>query len=195
MPKDNEFSKVIKVDCYALCPMHLTGGDFMKTRNERGFALITILLLMVIVSLIGVIAINTSIIDIQISGNTRRSTTAFQGAEAGADLSIPVIENTIANGTLTPSGTGTIITTLDTENLGTEILGGSDYNTDTATANPDVGMNNLNNVVVNVDIDRLYSYEVEGGSQPFAMGYEGVGMGMAGGGVGILYSIDSEGSS
>ncbi|MBI5327110.1 MAG: hypothetical protein HZB80_02290 [Deltaproteobacteria bacterium] len=177
--------------------------------NERGAILITMLLLMVIVTLIGVIAINTTTVDMQITGNLKRVSTAFEGAEAGIDLAIPIIENSLASGQLTTSntaistafnftsGSGTTAS-LDTTNspsLGDEITGSSSYNTDTPNSSPpDLSITNLNGVAVNVDIDRLYSYALPGGSLEFAAGYEGVGVGAAGGGAGVLYSIDSQGT-
>ena len=167
--------------------------DF-KIDNEKGTILITTLILMVIVTLIGIMAINTSTVDIQISGNMRRATTAFEGAEAGVDLGVSVIENTIANAALTPAATGGVITTLDTASLQTEILGGSDNNPDTPQASADIGMNNLGGVAVNSDIDRLYSYISSGGASQFAMGYEGISAGASGGGTVVLYQIDSQGS-
>ena len=195
----------------------------MKTiKNEKGAILITMLLLMVIVTLLGVIAINTSTIDIQITGHSKREALALQGAEAGIDLSIPIIESTLAMGQLSTSSTtaSTAITfpassgtsaSPDTVALGNEIGGGSSYNTDTPTGSnatttcgagvagpdpcgPDISIINLNGVAVNVDIDRLYSYALPGGSLEFAAGYEGVGAGAAGGGIGILYGIDSQGT-
>jgi four helix bundle protein len=178
--------------------------------NEKGAILITMLLLMVIVTLLGVIAINTSTIDIQITGHSKREALALQGAEAGIDLSIPIIESTLAMGQLSTStttvstafifssgsgsGYGTAGATLDTVSLSTEITGGSDYNTDTAAASPDIAITDLKGVDVNVDIDRLYSYALAGGSLEFASGYEGAGAGAGGGGVGILYGIDSQGA-
>ena len=75
----------------------------MKTlNNERGAVLITTLLLIVIITLIGLIAINTATVDIQISGQTKRSSMVFGGAEAGVDLAIPVIEGTLGSGALVP---------------------------------------------------------------------------------------------
>jgi len=165
--------------------------------NEKGAILITMLLLMVIVTLIGVIAINTATVDIQISGNLKRVSTAFAGAEAGIELSIPIIENTIANGTLTPAAATGVITGLDTTNLEGEITGGRDNDPDFPTgtgASPDITLSNLGEVKVDADIDRLYSVTVGGGSLEFASGYEGIGAGAAGGGVGVLYKVDSEGS-
>jgi len=181
----------------------------MKTlKNEKGTILITMLLLMVIVTLIGVIAINTATVDIQISGNLKRVSTASQGAEAGIDLSIPLIESTLAMGQLSissatvsttitfPSGSGTTaaLDATDTVTLGTEITGGTDYHTDTSSSGADLSITNLNGVAVSVDIDRMYSYMIAGGSIEFASGYEGVGAGAAGGGTGVLYSVDSQGT-
>jgi len=157
----------------------------MKTlNNEKGAILITMLLLMVIVTLIGVIAINTATVDIQITGNLKRVSTASQGAEAGIDLSIPIIENTLAAGQLTTSST-TISTsftfpasytasntayTVDlttiggtATNLGNEIQSDVD-STEVSTFNADISLSDLNGVAVNVDIDRLYSYALPGGS-------------------------------
>lgn len=176
--------------------------------NEKGTILVTMLILMVIVTLIGVLAINTSTVDIQISGNLKRSSTALASAEAGIDLAIPIIESTLSSGQLTTSPT-TITTamsfpygfvssasldTSDAVGLGAEITGGQDYHTDTASTGTDIAITNLNGVAVNVDIDRLYSYALAGGSLEFASGYEGVGAGAGGGGIGILYGIDSQGT-
>lgn len=192
----------------------------MKTiNNERGTILITMLLLMVIVTLLGVIAINTSTIDIQITGYSKRETQALQGAEAGIDLSIPIIENTIAAGQLTTSGTGistiipiTIPTTLGstTTNYDIATIGGVATNLEAeilndqpggatgelSVFNADISITQLNSagVQVEVDIDRMYSYIIAGGSLEFASGYEGIGAGAGGGGVGILYKIDSRGT-
>lgn len=181
--------------------------------NQRGAILITMLLLMVIVTLLGVIAINTSTIDIQITGHSKRAALALQGAEAGIDLSIPIIESTLSMGQLSTS-TAMVSTTItfptfpdgsvptaglnttSAPNLGTEITGGANYpnDNDSPTLNTDLSITNLNGVGVNVDIDRFYSYALPGGSIEFAAGYEGVGAGAGGGGVGILYGIDSQGT-
>lgn len=161
----------------------------MKTiNNERGAILITILLLMAIVTLIGIIAINTATVDIQISGQTKRSSMAFGGAEAGVDLAIPIIENTLANQALPalPSG----YTIPSDSNLLNEIQ--SDPTVSPSTFDTDVTVSNLNGTRVDVDIDRLYVYVIPGSSLEFASGYEGTGAGAAGGGVGVLYKIDAQ---
>lgn len=163
----------------------------MKTiNNERGAILITILLLMAIVTLIGIIAINTATVDIQISGQTKRSSMAFGGAEAGVDLAIPVIENTLANGALPAMPSGYTIPS--GSNLLDEIQ--SDPTVSPSTFDTDVSISNLNGVAVDIDIDRLYVYVIPGSSLEFASGYEGIGAGAAGGGVGVLYRIDAQGT-
>lgn len=168
-----------------------------QLHSEQGMILITVLLLMMIVTLLGVIAINTSTVDIQISGNLRRSSAAFGGAEAGTDLVVPVIERTIAAGTLDPDSIpgGSI----DTAELADEINGGLDNDDDNPTDSPDLVLTSLGSdagtsVEVRVDIDRMYSYSLPGGAMEFASGYEGVGAAAAGGGIGVLYRVTSQGN-
>jgi len=165
----------------------------MKTiNNERGAILITILLLMAIVTLIGIIAINTATVDIQISGQTKRSSMAFGGAEAGVDLAIPIIENTLANGALPAMPSGYTYNTTDSPDLVAEIQG--DPSVSPSAFDTDITVSNLNGVRVDVDIDRLYVYVIPGSSLEFASGYEGTGAGAAGGGIGVLYRIDAQGT-
>lgn len=164
-----------------------------QLENQRGIILITVLLLLLIVTLLGIIAVDTSTVDLQISGNVKRGSIAFEGAEAGVDLSVPVIEQTMANGTLTPASItveGTAAT-ID-GSLVTEITTQSTDAEKTAFDGDITGIT-LQNVAVNVDIDRLYSVSVEGSSNEFAAGYEGVGAGAAGGGIGVLFRVTSRG--
>ena len=160
--------------------------------NEKGAVLITMLLLLIVITLAGIIAINISTVDIQIAGYTRKSSTAFGGAEAGVDIAIPVIENTLAppDGWLPLAATG-IISDFDTT-LENEITGGSDNDTDTANGSPDITIDDINGVEVKIDIDRLYAYTLPGSNVGFASGYEGIGAGSAGGGTAILYRIDAQ---
>jgi len=167
-----------------------------RLSNEDGVILLTVILLMAVVAILGVVAINTSTVDVQISGNQRRSSIAFGGSEAGTDLAQPIIERTIAAGTLEPttiSGGTVDPSPLAGVDLGSEITGGNDYNADTPFGNPDLTFS-VGDATANVDIDRLYSYALPGGALEFAAGYEGVGAAAAGGGIGVLYLVDSVGS-
>src|SRR4030065_2167718 len=156
----------------------------MKTlNNERGAVLITTLLLIVIITLIGLIAINTATVDIQISGQTKRSAMACGGAEAGIDISIPVIESTLESRTLTPASITGAVYSAD---ILSEILN-DQLATELATFTEDITLANIGQgVQVSIDIDRLNSVTIPGGAIEFAAGYEGVGSSAAGGGTGVL---------
>lgn len=175
--------------------------------NQNGMILVTVLLLMMVVAILGTIAINTSTIDIQIFGNLKKGSETMESAEAGVEISIPIIERTLAAGeleptTITVNGASVDLSkvsgTTNPNNLGGEIIGASNYDADTVTGSgsngPDVTMAMSGGVNVKVDIDRLYSYTLPGGALEFASGYEGVGAAAAGGGIGVLYRISSEGS-
>ncbi len=158
--------------------------------NERGAILITVLVLMAILALIGTLAVNTSTVEIQISGNLKRSSTAFEGAEAGIGISVPIIEKTLAKGALDPTSfTVGSDTVSPVSSLGDEIIG-----VDMANVAEDFEIPDLDGVRVEADVDRLYSYTLPGGAMQFAAGYEGVGASAAGAGIGVLYRIKGKGT-
>lgn len=151
---------------------------------------------MTIIALLGTLAVNTATVDIQSFGSLKRAASTFVGAEAGIDLSIPIIEQTLAEGDLTPTsfeitnsdgGTDTVAIY---NSLGPEIHGSSDYDTD----DKDFVVPDFGGVRVETDVDRLYSYQLPGGAMQFASGYEGVGAAAAGGGTGVLYRVRSKGT-
>lgn len=176
----------------------------MKTlNNEDGMILLTVLMLMFIATLLGVISINSSTIEVQISGNEKRVSTSFAAAEAGIDLAIPIIEQSLAFGSLYPAS----FTVPDREGVDRAVVMDTDNNQlykeisdpnysydDDTTEDPDIYIEDLGvGVEVMIDIDRLYSEVIAGGALEFAMGYEGVGAGAAGGGVVVYYRITSAG--
>jgi len=57
-------------------------------RNEKGFALIIALLILLVLTLIGISAISTSTFETSISGNERVGTDAFYAAEAGIQIGL-----------------------------------------------------------------------------------------------------------
>jgi len=167
----------------------------MKQINENGTVLISMLLLLAVVTIVSIIALNTTTVELQIMGNLKKSSMSFSSAEAGVDLSIPSIENTILLGTLYPTSlvVSGATATMDIVNLGDELLGKRLYDPDTASSSPDFYISKLNGVVVSVDVDRLYSGLLPGGSAEMASGYEGIGVSAAGGGTAIYYRITSLG--
>ena len=165
-------------------------------KDERGIILFTILMLMFIGSLLGVIALNSSNVEIQISGYEKKVSTIFAATEAGIDVGIPVIEETWGASALRPTAmtiNGKAVT-IDTTNLGKEILLSTNtYDTDTPDASADLSIPDIAGVQVTIDIDRLYTEVMAGGALEFAQGYEGEGKGAAGGGMSIFYKIHSRG--
>lgn len=148
-----------------------------------------VLMLMAVIAILGVMAINTSTIDIQIFGNQKRGSESFEMAQAGVDVSIPIIENTLNNGTV-PVFNSPHPITLATD-VGSEVLGAA-VSTDSISNLPDVTVT-TGGATAKADIDRLFTQALAGGSLEFAGGYEGVGASAAGGGTSILYRIRSEG--
>lgn len=163
----------------------------MKTlKNEKGMILLTVLMLMFIGTLLGIIALNNSTVEVQIAGNEKLVSRAFATCEAGSNISIPIIERSIASGKLDPSEIS-----ID----GNSVIFGADlwneindpaysYNTDSIASSPDLSME-IGQMRIKVDIDRLFQDVLPGGAIAFAMGYEGIGKGAAGGGTVIYYII------
>lgn len=61
------------------------------TDNEKGFALVTALLMLVILSLIGVAATDTAVLELAISGNERQSAANFYVADSTWQQSVPYL--------------------------------------------------------------------------------------------------------
>ncbi|MBW6513080.1 MAG: pilus assembly PilX N-terminal domain-containing protein [Desulfuromonadaceae bacterium] len=168
-----------------------------SVRNESGVILITVLLLMLIMTFLGIMVIDTSTIDMQIAGNFKRTTTAFEGAEAGVEMAIPIIERTMSTGSMLSYNALTTAPNSIASDLVTEITGGANNSSDGlcgGSAAPDIVIADLNGVKIEVDIDRLVSDAIAGSSLEFASGYEGIGAGAAGGGTSVLFRIVSQGT-
>lgn len=162
-----------------------------RVKNEEGMILGMVLMLMVVIAVLGIMAVNTSTIDIQIFGNQKRSSESFEVAQGGVDVSIPIIENTLIDGA-SPDFTALPAIVLE-GSVGDEILGVPDSPAEDNAQLDDVTVTMAGGATARVDIDRLYTQALAGGSLEFAGGYEGVGASAAGGGTAILYRIKSEG--
>jgi Na+-transporting methylmalonyl-CoA/oxaloacetate decarboxylase gamma subunit len=62
--------------------------------NEKGVALIIVLLMLLILTLIGISAISTTTFETNISGNERVGTNAFYAADAGVQMGLNQLPNT-----------------------------------------------------------------------------------------------------
>ena len=80
-------------------------------RNEKGVALVIALLMLLVLTIAGIGAMNSTSFENMISGNDRTATAAFYAAEAGIDLQMNQIPNQLPN--LTP---------IDSKGIGTDAV-------------------------------------------------------------------------
>ncbi|MGH7207393.1 MAG: pilus assembly PilX family protein [Nitrospiraceae bacterium] len=162
--------------------------------NQKGLALLTVMLLMLIMTVIGIAAITVTGLENRMAGYLRTGEAAASASESCLGTGVNVIQQTIDMGSLpaafldnaapagpVPQANGPI--------LNTEIMGQSDNNADLPTVAPNM-VATVNTFTVRGDIDRLYAKAKAGGSLQFAAGYEGTAGGAAGGGIDLLYRID-----
>ena len=171
-------------------------------KREDGIAMLTVLMLTLILTVIGLAAITSTSLDIKMAGGERVRESSVNAAEACMSSGVQIIQQTLANGAVPATLSGVGANPTITQPLGTapgqnplqaEIMGQSDGNSD--SADPTVGSTRnavltISNYSVNMDIDRLYARPKSGSALQFAAGYSGAGAGASGGGIEILYRID-----
>jgi Tfp pilus assembly protein PilX len=160
-------------------------------RNERGIALVIVMLLLISMTVLGMLSIATMTTDIQIGGNKRLKKQNMHAGESVIEVSAPFIEDAVFVGAV-PANYAAIVTNT---NVVTEVLGMNvppEDTVDTATdASPDMRITSLSNVTVGGDIDYLYATTAVGNAIEYASGYEGVGTGLGQAGALIYYRINS----
>jgi hypothetical protein len=162
--------------------------------DERGIALLTVMLLLVALTVIGIAAMSVTGMENRMAGYGRSAETISSAAEACMGTAVKIIQDTIDQGQLpaaylanaSPAGP---VPVANGPTLQQEIMGQSDNNGDSADSAPNTTAT-LFNFTVQGDIDRLYAAPKVGGSLQFAGGYEGTAGGAAGGGVDIYYRVD-----
>lgn len=158
--------------------------------DERGVVFLTVMMIMLIVSILGIAAMTVSGLENNIAGVQRRTETATVAVESCIQTGANVIEQTIMAAALpaaflfpagpVPASNSTI--------LNSEILGNSDNSPDDPSVAPNLTIQ-VGRYSLTGDIDRLYVKGMPGGSQVFAGAYEGYGQGAGAGGVEIHYRI------
>lgn len=63
--------------------------------NEKGFVLVTSLMMLVVLMIIGIAATNTTTVELQISGNDKAAKQTFYQADGGADVGVSILEENI----------------------------------------------------------------------------------------------------
>jgi len=157
--------------------------------RQDGVAMLTVLMLTIILTVIGLAAITTTTLEMKMSGSERMRETTATAAESCVSGAVQVIQQTLANSAIPATILGGTNPAITQNPLQAEILGQADQNTDNADPSlPPVAPNAVFTILhpttpftVNMDIDRLFIRPKAGGSIQFAAGYEGVGAGAAGG--------------
>ena len=168
--------------------------------SERGVALLTVMLLLIIVAVLGIAAVTVTGFENKIAGLQRTGESATTAAESCMGVSANIVQQTILNGALpaqflsnaTPPGP---VPQSNATVLNQEIMGQSDNNPDVPTgtgAVPNI-VQTIGAYTVSGDIDRLYAQAQAGAGMQYAGGYEGIGGGAGSGGVNILYRFDCRG--
>ena len=177
-------------------------------RDDGGFVLVTALLIMVILTIIGVAATNTTIFELKISGNDRTHKATMYQAEAGAVLSAEVLEqniNCLTGFTETTAGVADLEKTIRVWSRTTNERNGLAMyldpdpwksTTETCTPKDPAGPNlsyPIANLATAVELTDAYvgggSEMLPGGSLVMAAGYERKGKSAAGGGTIRNYNI------
>ena len=177
----------------------ISRGAYMK-KNEQGIAMMTVLLVMLMMTVLGISALTVTGLENRMAGSMTSMESATAAAESCAGVGVNIIQQTIdpyvGAGTLptaflsnaTPAGP---VPLANATVLNQEIMGQSDNNIDFPDG-PGQAPNLVQTVgafTVNGDIDRLYIKGSAGsGMQQFA-GYEGTGS-SAVGSSNIFYRID-----
>ena len=166
-------------------------------QDESGsLTIIAAIMVLLVITLVGISAMDTTTVELQIAGNDQRSRIAFYNADSGV-YGIPKIISRIID-TSDPVGiageTDSIATGVDWDastnqvTFYNQVMGYADYDW-----LPDVtmGQGGFN---TEVDVERIRSKVLAGGGAEFASGVEGIGVGTTGG-VAVYYELDSMGQS
>ncbi len=171
--------------------------------NQRGSALVVALLMLVVLTLLGIAALTTTKIEVQISGNDKLYKTSFYAADAGTEMTGELIEQNIdernwtndyARGNVAIMN-GSLYLNRDTDAGINPVPSDSNHDAvfplsavDT-TPTPWVPLTNVPHTNIMVVGNSALS---TGSAIQLAAGYEGKGKGAGGGGVWITYDVRAQ---
>ncbi|MCK4417515.1 MAG: pilus assembly PilX N-terminal domain-containing protein [Candidatus Latescibacteria bacterium] len=160
-----------------------------QLRNEEGSVIVVALMILVVLTIIGISATDTTTVELQIATNDKFHKIAFYNADAGVYATPKLISAHVDDTTslITIPGINYLI---GASNFDRQIYGYDPYDGGAMDIRIVLGVNNWEDV--DVDVERTGSETLSGGGAEFASGSEGIGVGSAGG-VAIFYRIDSFG--
>lgn len=173
--------------------------DTCSTKNERGIALISVMLVMLMVTALGVASLTYTGLENRMAGFASSTEAGAAAAESCIGTGVNVILQTIEQRQVPVTYVGALVpsnaeNTSNPPTLTQEIMGQADNSPDlpsgtNSSPSPDIQMT-VGSFDVVGDIDRLYIKQRSGGSLQFAAGYEGTAQGASGGGAEAYYQID-----
>lgn len=158
---------------------------FRRFSKQDGSVMLVALFILVVLTLLGILATTTTETELQIAGNDKFHKIAFQNADSGVYSTPKVISAAFDAGA---EPTLSQVTYLGTSGTFYREIMGFDPHDAASDLRYILGGHN-----VDVDVNRVGTEIIPGGSAEFASGAEGIGSGSAGG-VGVLYDMDSLGA-
>ncbi|MDF1578267.1 MAG: PilX N-terminal domain-containing pilus assembly protein [Desulfobulbales bacterium] len=171
--------------------------DFLKiSDNQRGIALISALLLLLVVSLMAVgVSMDTSM-DIRIAGYQKFKTRSFGFAESGMLAATDILEDNIDAAGWDASG-GDLgypnLSDLYSGSIMVKQSHGNFYMDENSGCPPEQVLEMRGDIEADVVVQRLVAKQARGGAIQMAAGYAGLGKGAAGGGTHRLYNLEAAG--
>ena len=157
--------------------------------DELGFALVISLMVLLVLTFLGIMALNSTTTELLISSNEKLSKTSFYRADSGIYTAPKVIRDTVSDRAMPAIPFGSPLTFVDSaggtnpdKNFVNKIL----YNDLLSSTFIDF---TLGNQAVNVEVTSLGSHENAGGSTEFGMSYDGA----AKQSYHLLYAFESRG--
>jgi hypothetical protein len=158
--------------------------------NERGSTLVLAVLILLLLTVIGIAATNTSRLEVLISGNDKVQKMAFHQADGGTEIGIELVEQNISLAGFESTeleNLGDINATNPTLYLNTSSTSPSDDNRDAYLPKDYTGDEPHTNLTIGGNTELS-----TGGAIQMAAGYEGKGKSSAGGGSWVVYDIWSQ---
>ncbi len=156
--------------------------------NEKGSTLIISVLILLLLTVIGIAATNTSTIEILISGNDKVHKMAFHQADGGTEVGIEIIEQNIIMAGFDTNVVGDVnVTSLNLFLKVPPINMPDDNNRDAFFPRNYAGNDPHTNLTAGGNPELSTGSAIQ-----MAAGYEGIGKGVAGGGATIVYDIWSQ---
>ncbi len=154
-------------------------------RDERGSVLIIAILVLLLLTLIGIFATNTTTIDLNISGNDKVSKIAFYQADGGTQVGIELLEQNIYSAGFDSNDIGNVRVTDSNFYLN------SSNGTPSSVAYFPKSSGGTTPPYTNLAIGGNSQLST-GSAIQMAAGYEGKGKGSASGGVYVVYDVLSQ---